>query len=503
MDAKTLSEAMGGSLPLAQYERLLPGLEEAMHAANINTSKRAAMYLAQIGHESSGLRHMEEIADGSAYNGNRDLGNIYPGDGPRFKGRGPIQLTGRNHYRAFTKWAREKGHSTIDFEAEPHRLSEPKWGFLAATYYWVVSRPNLNRYADNGDIFSASCDINGWIKLQDGAWRTPNGYQDRVNRYNRCLRMGDRILPGRNKEGGGVMEIMIDYPRDQVGQDTFYNCGPASVQTAIRGANGKFFTEVELGVRLRTHRGGTDYIGQFPAVLNHYIPGAKYKFEDVPNYLDSNGKDRVWDRVVNSVGAGHGVIVNIVAPPSNYPKAVSPSTISPAYSGGTVYHYFAVMGVRIDNEGRKVWVADSGFSPYGYWLSFEQLLTLMVPKGYAYSTSEPKAQFKMEGSTMTVLSGVSAAALNDAKLAAQEANAKIDKVIELNQAILTETRVTAEQFAGPDRDKKGNLLWRGWKGTSSWPGTGGKATVEALIVRLDELSKQNAEVLAQLKKEKK
>lgn len=83
------------------------------------------------------------------------------------------------------------------------------------------------------------------------------------------------------------------------------------------------------------------------------------------------------------------MVVNIVAPPSNYPRAVAPSTISPAYRGGTVYHYIAVMGYS-DGGGRRVWVADSGFSPYGYWLGFDQLCSLIVPKGYAYSTAPGK-----------------------------------------------------------------------------------------------------------------
>ena len=58
-----------------------------------------AGFLAQLAHESGQLRYMEEIASGSAYEGRRDLGNTQPGDGVRFKGRGPIQLTGRSNYR--------------------------------------------------------------------------------------------------------------------------------------------------------------------------------------------------------------------------------------------------------------------------------------------------------------------------------------------------------------------------------------------------------------------
>lgn len=189
MDAQTLREVMGSTLPNGGYTKLIDAYNNAARAAGINTVRRAAMWAAQLGHESVGLRYMEEIASGAAYEWRKDLGNIYAGDGVRFKGRGPIQLTGRNNYRAFTKWANANGHSTIDFEANPHKVSEPHWGFLAATYYWTVSRPDLNKAADAGDVLWASRLINGWVTR-------PNGLDDRIARYNRALKYGTRLLPG-------------------------------------------------------------------------------------------------------------------------------------------------------------------------------------------------------------------------------------------------------------------------------------------------------------------
>ena len=47
------------------------------------------------------------------------------------------------------------------------------------------------------------------------------------------------------------------------------------------------------------------------------------------------------------------------------------------------------MGYSTEGQ-RKIWVADSGFTPYGYYISFDQLASLIPPKGYAYSQAEPK-----------------------------------------------------------------------------------------------------------------
>lgn len=378
MDAKTLAEVMGNQ-PGVNYANLLPGYVNAMRAAQIDSVNRAAMFAAQLGHESVGLRYMEEIASGAAYEGRSDLGNVRPGDGVRFKGRGPIQLTGRSNYRSFTAWANTRGHSTHNFESNPELLSQPHWGFLAASWYWTVARPQINSLADVKDLAGVTRAINGGL----------NGLQDRQNRYNKAIPMGVRLLPSNVT----VTEKRLDYPRDQVTQDTYYNCGPASAQTIIRAATGKLLSEVDLGAELGTHKGGTDYIGQFPKVLNKHLPAGEYTYTNVPDYLDDEGKQAMFDHFRDGVDAGFGSVANIVAPPSNYPKASYTSTQSPAYSGGTVYHYIAVMGYAIDSAGQKhLWIADSGFRPFGYWITLDQLAGLIVPKGYAHPTATPQGE---------------------------------------------------------------------------------------------------------------
>lgn len=158
----------------------------------------------------------------------------------------------------------------------------------------------------------------------------------------------------------------------------------------MRAATNKLYSEAELGRKLGTSVNGTNWIGLFPKVLNELMPEAKYTSVEMPNDPPTaSQKEKLWKDIKNSIDAGYGVIANIVAPPSNYPRAVSPSTISPAYSGGTIYHYIALMGYSTEGQ-RKIWVADSGFTPYGYYISFDQLASLIPPKGYAYSQAEPQ-----------------------------------------------------------------------------------------------------------------
>lgn len=150
----------------AQY---LPFLNSAMAERNITTPKREAAFLAQLAHESGELRYWEELSSGAQYEGRKDLGNTQPGDGPRYKGRGPIQLTGRNNYRAAGQAL------NVDLENNPTLAATPQVGFRVAAWFW--DSHGLNALADNGDFVGITRVINGGL----------NGLQQRQQYYQQAL----------------------------------------------------------------------------------------------------------------------------------------------------------------------------------------------------------------------------------------------------------------------------------------------------------------------------
>jgi len=124
-----------------------------MSEFEINTPLREAAFLAQLAHESGELRYMEEIASGSAYEGRHDLGNTEPGDGKRYKGRGPIQLTGRANYKKYGALL------DLDLVNNPTIAATPEVGFRIAGAFW--NEHDLNELADLGAFKAITKKING------------------------------------------------------------------------------------------------------------------------------------------------------------------------------------------------------------------------------------------------------------------------------------------------------------------------------------------------------
>jgi putative chitinase len=139
----------------------------------VNTPKRIAAFLAQTIVESAAFTATREFDSGSAYEGRKDLGNVFKGDGKKFKGRGYIQITGRNNYAAVSKAL----FNDDTLLRNPDLLDTPQYAMLSALWYWKDR--GLNEQADKQFFYTISVRING--KNKDGL---PNNWLDRVHYYN-------------------------------------------------------------------------------------------------------------------------------------------------------------------------------------------------------------------------------------------------------------------------------------------------------------------------------
>lgn len=184
-------------------------LNKAMEKFSINTPERQAAFLSQLGHETAGLSLIEENLNYSTdgllrvfskyfpsrsaaeqysrkpekianlvYSGRMGNGDEASGDGYRYRGRGPIQLTGKTNYR-------EAGRALgYDLVSNPDMASSPEVGSLVAAWFW--SRSNLNKYADRKDNVTISKIIN------TGSPDTPAsrvvGLQDRMQQYDTAMK---------------------------------------------------------------------------------------------------------------------------------------------------------------------------------------------------------------------------------------------------------------------------------------------------------------------------
>jgi putative chitinase len=175
-------------------------LQETFKKYQINTPKRQACFIGQTMHESGGYKFLRENLNYSAkalmntwpsrfpdlntamiyerqpemianrvYSGR--MGNSEDGDGSKYIGRGLIQLTGKDNYRAFGNAIGE------DLVANPQLVEEPRYAALSAGWFW--NKRGLNALADLNpmDITTMTIRINGG-KI---------GINDRIAKINKAL----------------------------------------------------------------------------------------------------------------------------------------------------------------------------------------------------------------------------------------------------------------------------------------------------------------------------
>ena len=192
-----LSRACAGA-PVLRLATILGPLNASLDDADVSTPLRASMWLAQLSHESADFSRFVEGLNYSAealvelfprhfdraaatlyarqpqrianrlYAGRLGNGDEQGGDGWKFRGRGPIQLTGA---AAYLEYGRALG---VDLIGRPELLEDPALGFRAAARFWRVHE--INTYADKGNVPGATRAINGGL----------NNLSDRQARYARA-----------------------------------------------------------------------------------------------------------------------------------------------------------------------------------------------------------------------------------------------------------------------------------------------------------------------------
>lgn len=183
---------------------------EVLPKYEINTPNRVAGFFAQCGHESAGFKVLEENLHYRAEtldkvfpkyfkNAGRDAnayakqpekianvvyasrmgnGDTASGDGYRFRGRGVIQLTGRDNYTAFGKSIGMTAEQVIDY------VTTKKGALESACWYW--NSRNINAVCDADDIVKMTKLINGGTI----------GLDDRTKHYREALAiLGGAVNP--------------------------------------------------------------------------------------------------------------------------------------------------------------------------------------------------------------------------------------------------------------------------------------------------------------------
>ena len=157
-------------------------LGEAMHKFGIKDRTECAHFIAQCAHESGGFIYKEEIwgptKTQAGYWKRKDLGNFLPWHGKGYRGRGFIQITGRENYK---KVGKVLGHSFMGGNAKD--LALDKYACESAAWYWATRvRPFLH-----GELKIVTV-----TKLINGG---TNGLRDRELRTIRALPVSKYLTP--------------------------------------------------------------------------------------------------------------------------------------------------------------------------------------------------------------------------------------------------------------------------------------------------------------------
>ena len=143
-------------------------LQSVLIQGGVTDPIKLAAWMSQCKHESGGFRWLREFASGAAYEGRTDLGNTQPGDGPRFKGRGFIQCTGRDNYKSMSNYFKQ------DFISAPELIEQVEWAAKSVLWFFNVYKKSRTANVNWDDVIAVTKIVNGGT----------NGLAERQRFYN-------------------------------------------------------------------------------------------------------------------------------------------------------------------------------------------------------------------------------------------------------------------------------------------------------------------------------
>lgn len=165
-------------------------LQNCLRRFSIDTTQRLRHFISQCSHESGCGKYTVELSSGTQYENRKDLGNTNAGDGPKFKGAGYLQMTGRANYQQFANYIGDQGvMNGVDYVAE-------KYPWTSAGFWWMNNK--MNDLCDKPETT-----VENVTKKVNGGY---NGLEERKLFYKLC----ERFIPA----PGGVPDESFHWQFD-------------------------------------------------------------------------------------------------------------------------------------------------------------------------------------------------------------------------------------------------------------------------------------------------
>lgn len=171
--------------PVTNLSNFIPFLDESFIRFGIKTPQSVGAFVSNLAVESANFKRTLEYASGEEYEGRADLGSLRAGDGKLFKGRGLIQITGRNNYKAVSRALYNNDCLLIT----PSLLEAPQPALLSACWYWHDR--GLNEISNLPESWIKE-GVHGYSKFQWICVRINGGlnnYNERVSNYERAKKI--------------------------------------------------------------------------------------------------------------------------------------------------------------------------------------------------------------------------------------------------------------------------------------------------------------------------